>query len=256
MKKNKMSYVCGTLCCLLAFSSCLGDTATQLTMANQTGVVTTELPSAGKAVYVKGGGVISSEDFQTANVAEGQCILFDYSIDYGAAENADGGASLGYMTATIYDNTITTVDRWPLHSVLSDTSRALPSEQLLSDLQARTAYIRGMLFLFTEIADHPTVQQDSFSLSYNARQAVGSDGVYDLYLRSVKTMAAPDSVRGESMIIPCAFSIGSFVDSVAQANGTDEVSFRVNYAASFGLDSLSVNFDATDVLTVNVNEQE
>lgn len=55
MKKNKMSYVCGTLCCLLAFSSCLGDTATQLTMANQTGVVTTELPSAGKAVYVKGG---------------------------------------------------------------------------------------------------------------------------------------------------------------------------------------------------------
>ena len=133
-------------------------------MANQTGVVTTELPSAGKAVYVKGGGVISSEDFQTANVAEGQCILFDYSIDYGAAENADGGASLGYMTATIYDNTITTVDRWPLHSVLSDTSRALPSEQLLSGLQARTAYIRGMLFLFTEIADHPTVQQDSFGL--------------------------------------------------------------------------------------------
>ena len=83
MKKNKMSYVCGTLCCLLAFSSCLGDTATQLTMANQTGVVTTELPSAGKAVYVKGGGVISSEDFQTANVAEGQCILFDYSSDIG-----------------------------------------------------------------------------------------------------------------------------------------------------------------------------
>lgn len=256
MKKNKMSYAGGMLFCLLAFSSCLGDTATQLTMANQTGVVTTELPSAGKAVYVKGGGVISSEDFQTANVAEGQCILFDYSIDYGAAENADGGASLGYMTATIYDNTITTVDRWPLQSVLSDTSRTLPGELVLSNLQARTAYIRGMLFLFAEIANHPTVQQDSFVLSYNAQQPVGADGVHELYLRAIRTVAAPDSVRGERMIIPCAFSIGSFVDSVARANRADEVSFRINYAASFGLDSLRVNFDPTDILTVSVTGQE
>lgn len=256
MKKNKTGYVCGTLFCLLAFGSCLGDTATQLTMANQMGVVTTRLPSAGKAVYVKGGEVISSEDFQTANVADGQCVLFDYSIDYGAAENADGGASTGYLTATIYDNTITTVDRWPLHGVPADTSRALPGELPLSNLQARTAYIHGMLFLFAVIANHPTVQRDSFVLSCNAQQSVGADGVHEFYLRAVRTVAAPDSVRGNSLIVPCAFRIGNFVDSVAQANGAEKVSFRINYARSFGPDSLTVNFGATEPLTVSVTGQE
>lgn len=256
MKKIKMFYAGGMLGCLVVLSSCLGDAATQLTMANQAGVVTTQLSSAGKAVYVKGGDVISSEDFQSANVADGQCILFDYSIDYGAAVNADGGAAQGYMTATIYDSTITEVEQWVLHSVLSDTTRALSGELLLSSLYARTAYIRGMLFLFTVISDHPTEQQDSFSLSYDAHRQVGADGVHELYLRAIRTVAAPDSVSGESMIIPCAFRIQSFVDSVAQADGTEEVSFRINYARSFGLDSLTVNFGTSDVLTVSVSGQE
>lgn len=252
MKTGKILYINGTIFSLLAFGSCLGDTDTQLTMANQMGVVTTELPAVGKAIYVKGGDVISSEEFQAANVENEQCILFDYSINYGAAENADEGAALGYMTATIYDNTITDISQWQLYSTLTDTTRAERGELVLSELQTRTAYIQGMLFLFVEISNHPTTQQDSFSLSYNPAHPAGDDGVYELYLRAVRMVSAPDSVRGSSMIIPCAFRIESFIDSVAQAKGTEEVSFRVNYATSFGLDSLSVHFDASDVMTVNI----
>ena len=91
--------------CLLMFSSCLGDPATSLTMANQAGVIATNV-GPGKVIYVKGGEVISSESFQKANVEDGECILFDYSINYGATENVDGGSSIGYMNAIIYENTI------------------------------------------------------------------------------------------------------------------------------------------------------
>ena len=65
--------------CLVVLNSCLGDPATQLTMANQAGVVVTGY-GPGKAIYTKGDVVVSSEDFQNANVENGECILFDYSI--------------------------------------------------------------------------------------------------------------------------------------------------------------------------------
>ena len=40
--------------CLVVLNSCLGDPATQLTMANQAGVVVTGY-GPGKAIYTKGG---------------------------------------------------------------------------------------------------------------------------------------------------------------------------------------------------------
>ena len=126
--------------CLLMFSSCLGDPATSLTMANQAGVIATNV-GPGKVIYVKGGEVISSESFQKANVEDGECILFDYSINYGATENVDGGSSIGYMNAIIYENTITEVGRWDIYSTLSDTAKVKTNELMLSSLQARSAYI-------------------------------------------------------------------------------------------------------------------
>ena len=63
--------------CLVVLNSCLGDPATQLTMANQAGVVVTGY-GPGKAIYTKGDVVVSSEDFQNANVENGECILFAF----------------------------------------------------------------------------------------------------------------------------------------------------------------------------------
>ena len=135
--------------CLVVLNSCLGDPATQLTMANQAGVVVTGY-GPGKAIYTKGDVVVSSEDFQNANVENGECILFDYSIDYGVANNMGAGTDTSYTEAIIYENTISEVNRWNFYNTLTDTSIVAKDELLLSSLQARSAYIRGNLFLFTE----------------------------------------------------------------------------------------------------------
>lgn len=235
--------------CLVVLSSCLGDPATQLTMANQTGVVATNMGSAGKVIFVKGGDVISSEEFQNANVEDGECILFDYSIDYGLAENADGGANTGYMTATIYENTISNVPQWRLFDTLADTLAVDKNELLLSSLQDRSAYIRGNLFLFTEIGNHTAGQRDSFALSYDPEQTLDSEQVYSLYLRTIRTES--DSAKAQTMIIPCAFNIQDFVDKAAGKSSNGEVKFRVNYASSFGKDSLSINWKSSNVFTIN-----
>ena len=103
--------------CLVMLSSCLGDPATQLTMANQAGVVVTGY-GPGKAVYTKGDVVVSSDDFQKANVENGECILFDYSIDYGTANNMGAGTDTSYIEAVIYENTISEVRRWGFFNTL------------------------------------------------------------------------------------------------------------------------------------------
>ena len=115
----------------------------------------------GKAIYTKGDVVVSSEDFQNANVENGECILFDYSIDYGVANNMGAGTDTSYTEAIIYENTISEVNRWNFYNTLTDTSIVAKDELLLSSLQARSAYIRGNLFLFTEISNHPANQVDS-----------------------------------------------------------------------------------------------
>lgn len=235
--------------CLVVLSSCLGDPATQLTMANQAGVVVTGY-GPGKAIYTKGDIVVSSEDFQNANVENGECILFDYSIDYGTANNMGAGTDTSYIEAIIYENTISEVNRWNLFNTLTDTSIVSKDELLLSSLQARSAYIRGNLFLFTEMSNHPTNQIDSFSLSYNPDQLLGDDQVYSLYLRAIRIES--DMTTGQSMIIPCAFNIEDLVKD-AERNNSDELMFRINYANSFGRDSASINWRSSDVFTIDLS---
>lgn len=238
--------------CMVVFVSCLGDPATSLTMANQVGVVATNV-GPGKAVYVKGGDVISSEDFQQANVEEGECILFDYSVDYGAAENVDGGVNNGYITATIYENTISEVNQWNLFNTL-DTVSVEDNELLISSLQSRSAYIKGRLFLFTEIKNHQVEQQDSFALAYNPLQAIDDDQIYTLYLRAFLKEEV-ETENGQSMIIPCAFDIHDFVDKIAKESSSQEVKFRINYTSAFGKDSLSVVWKSSDIFTIELSEK-
>lgn len=234
--------------CWVVLNSCLGDPATQLTMANQAGVVVTGY-GPGKAVYTKGDVVVSSEDFQKANVEDGECILFDYSIDYGLANKMGVGTDTTYTEAVIYENTISEVNRWNFYRTLTDTSVVAEGELLLSSLQARSAYIKGHLFLFAEMSNHPANQVDSFSLSYNPDRLLGDDQIYSLYLRTIRIKA--DTTKGESMIIPCAFNIEDLVRE-AEKEHLDELKFRINYAYSFGKDSASVNWRSSDVFTIDL----
>lgn len=231
--------------CLLMLSSCLGDPATSLTLANQAGVVRTQ-PL--KVVYVKGGDVVSSEEFQKANVDDGECILFDYSIDMSLAPNTQEGIT--YRTATIYDNVMTEVSQWPMFTSLGDTVKPATDELTLSLLQSRFSYIQGRLFLFTEMASHQTNQVDSFSLSYNPAQPVGEDNTYDLYLRSIMLTAGTE--QGKSMIIPCAFDIQKFMSSAkaVEANGQQVVKVRLNYVSAFDKDTTKVIWKSIDNIDI------
>lgn len=249
MKKRTILY--GMMLFLaVAFTSCLGDPATNFTIANAAGVVGQEDIYPEKVIYVKGGDIISSEDFQSANVATGECILFDYAIDRALGENSNNGQANGYLTATIYTNTITEVPQWQLANQLTDTTIVLPEEQTISTLQQRFAYIKGKLFLFPEIANHPEAQVDSFALSYNPTQALGEGSVYNLYLRTMVVDTATASSK--TMIVPAAFNIQDFVEGAAVADTeTKEVRFRINYAASFTKDTAACVWKQSEVFVVN-----
>lgn len=231
---------------LSMLSSCLGDPATSLTLANQAGVVGTE-PL--KVVYVKGGDIVSSEDFQKANVDDGECILLDYSIDMGLAGITDNGIT--YKAATIYQNTIKEVPQWPLSNQLTDTVTPVKNEQSLSTVQARSAFIQGKLFLFTEMSDHGPSQVDSFALSYDPAQKLGDQKIYDLYLQMIKIK--PDTLPGKSMTVPCAFDLQEFVRNAAttQEGGVEQIKFRINYASGFNKDTTEyTGWKSTDPYTI------
>lgn len=242
--KKKVVYSVFALC-LLILSSCLGDPATSLTLANQAGVVSTQ-PL--KVIYVKGGDVISSEEFQKANVDNGECVLVDYSIDMGLAPNTQDGVT--YKPATIYENVLYEVPQWVMFNSLGDTVQPVKNELTLSQLQTRFAYIQGRLFLFPEIANHQTTQIDSFSLSYNPAQQIGEDKIYDLYLRSIKLFA--DTLKKQTLIIPCAFDIQKFINSAqaVEASGQQVVKVRLNYVSAFNKDTTKLMWKSIDNINI------
>lgn len=243
MKKNLLYVIFAVT--ISALSSCLGDPATSLTLANQAGVIST---TPLKSIYVKGGDIISSSDFQTETYEEGECILFDYAIDMNQGPITQDGVS--YRTATIYNKTIKTINQWPIKNELGDTITPTPNELSLSLVQSRFSYIKGKLFLFTEIANHQTSQIDSFALSYNPTQQLGSDVTYDLYLHTIRQKT--DSSTGSTMIIPCAFDIQSFVSNAISKdnNNTKQIKFKINYVSGFDKDTTKCVWKSSDIFTI------
>lgn len=229
----------------LLLTSCLGDGNTGLTLASQPGVVEVE-PT--KVIYMKGNVVITSDDLQKENLSNGECVLVDYSVDFGSSGSS--GDSEQPIVAVI--KPIIPVDNWPLTNVLTDTVLPINQEFLISTLQKKCAYIKGQFFLFAEASGHTTTQVDTFALSYNPAQNIvpDKDGkrIYDFYLRAaVKDNAGTGT--GSSMILPNAFNIEHFVDSVGN-KGEEPVYFRVNYASSFNKDTTQVYWKASDTFTI------
>lgn len=240
----------------LLLTSCLGDPATSLTLALQPAVVQLEPV---KVLCVKGGDMISSADFQKKDVANGECFLVDYSIDMGAAENADGGRVNGYYTAVI--GPYTSVSKWPLFTTLTDTLRVEPDELPVAALYDRRAYIKGEFFLFTDLAGHLESQVDSFSLSYNPDQAmVGDSRIYDLYLRVIKTKEGQEQTSA-TLFTANAFHLEDFVNEASARETPDKdgkrvVNFRINYVSGFNSDTTQCIWKSSNVFTIDVLNPE
>jgi len=237
--------------CLLLLTSCLGDPATSLTMANQAGVVVT---SPKKMIYLKGGDIVSSDAFQDVSVDDGECVLVDYSIDYSAADNANGGTTNGYYTATIYPSSLTKVDKGDFIIGTVDTLGVRANELTVKALQSRCAYIRGQFFLFAELANHPSDEKDQFMLSCNPNQPT-TDNVYTLYLRVVKNVAS-STTSTSTMIIPYAFPIENFIRTAKTStdkDGNTVVKFHVNYVSSFSTDTTYCNWSTSELFSIPVS---
>lgn len=239
----------------LLLTSCLGDPATSLTMALQPAVVQLEPV---KVLCVKGGDKISSTDFQKKSVADGECFLVDYSIDMGAAENAEGGKANGYYTAII--GPYTNVSKWPLFTNLTDTLGVEPNELSVSVVHDRRAYIQGEFFLFTDLAGHLESQVDSFSLSYNPDQAmVGDSRIYDLYLRVMKVKEGQEQTEA-TLFTANAFHLEDFVNEASAKETPDKdgkrtVNFRINYVSGFNSDTTQCIWKSSNVFTIDVLNQ-
>lgn len=241
----------------VAFTSCLGDGSTSLTMVNQPGVVQLD-PT--KVVCVKGGDMISSADFQKSNYEDGDCLLLDYTIDFGAGENSNKGSANGYYTAEIFTKTITDLNKWPLYNTLTNSNIILEDELVVSSVQSRCAYIKGHFFMFTDLNEHPVNQVDSFSLSYDPKQVIGAEGadrVYDLYLRVVKKEEG--SGTASSLLVANAYYIEDFVKEAKKtenALGLEELNFKVNYVSGFNKDTTECVFKASNLFTIPIPVKE
>lgn len=234
---------------LLMLSSCLGDPASTLSLSLQPGVV--EVDSV-KVIDVKGGQVISSEAFQKQSVSSGDCCLVDFTYDSSVPVS-----EYGYLPADI--TRYQEVADWQLFTTLTDTTKVLDNELLLTASYARYAYIRGQFFFFSDLGGYQNGQEDSLSLSYNPAQAVTVDSkdgrFYNLYLRIIKKKEGTGDAK--VLFSANAFDIEDFVKKIAieeNAAGMEEVRFKVNYASGFNKDTTKCQWASSSIYSIPVSQ--
>jgi hypothetical protein len=212
--------------------SCLGDSGQKIAMGNYPGVVMKRNDSI--KIHLKGNDVVYSSRIN-ATLEDGDCVIIDFSLDYGLPENSDSGRTKGFYTVDI--SAITPVPGQSMRSLLTDTSGVLPNEHTIASVQQRNAFILNRFFLFTEHrADTLPLY---FDLSCNPEQ-IATDGVYDLFLRVTKNIES--SAAAQPAIQYNAFDL---TDLSNRAN--DSLRFRINYVQSFNRDSTQINWGVTPV---------
>ncbi|MDR2118378.1 MAG: hypothetical protein LBP25_02420 [Tannerellaceae bacterium] len=226
--------VCGVLFPLiLSFvTSCLGDGGQTISLGNYPGVVVKRNDSV--KIHLRGNDVVYSP--QTSGVDDGDCVIIDFTLDYGKPENSDSGMAKGFLTVDI--SSLIPVQSWPAQSVLTDTSVVLPGEHTVSSIQQRSAFILNRFFLYTEHRSDD-MSPLRFELSYDPNQAV-SDRTYELFLRVSKSTEAPPAAQ---MQVQCnAFDL---VD--LSRRETDSLIFRINYVQGFNKDSTQMTWGSSPV---------
>ncbi|MDR2390049.1 MAG: hypothetical protein LBD89_09760 [Tannerellaceae bacterium] len=216
---------------LLTATSCLGDGGQTISLGSYPGVVVKRNDSA--KIYLKGHDVIYSPQTNTS-VDDGDCVIIDFTLDYGKPENSDSGRVKGYLTVDI--SRITPVSYQAAGSLVTDTSAVLPNEHTLSAIQQRNALILDRFFLYTEHRSDNTSPLH-FDLSYDPEQTV-TDKTYDLFLRVTKDMEASPAAQQQ---VQC----NAFDLSELSKRETDSLIFRIHYVQGFNKDSTQINWSFT-----------
>jgi hypothetical protein len=231
MKKHSVFYL--LIFAALGFiTSCLGDSGQKILIGSYPGVVLKRNDSA--KIYLRGGDVIYSSQ-ASASVDDGDCLIVDFTLDYGRPENSDSGRAKGFLTVDAI--TMTPVPSRQLLNVWTDTSVVLPAEHVLSSIQERHALIQNRFFLFSEHRNnsYPLL----FELSYKPDQE-RTDRVYDLFLR-IRHEGEPAAAALPAL----QYNAFDLTDLRNREVGQDSLFFRIHYVQGFNKDSTQINWTST-----------
>jgi hypothetical protein len=230
MGMKKFSWL--TVLLLLFVISCLSDSGQKIALGNYPGVVVKRNDSV--KIHLKGNDVVYSPRI-SATVEDGNCVIIDFSLDYGIPENSDSGKVKGFYTVNI--SNVTLVPDHGMRSSLTDTSVILPNEHMITSVQQRSAFILNRFFLFTEHrADTLPLH---FELSCNS-ELVSIDGVYDLFLRVTKDIESSAAAQPTTQ-----YNAFNLTDLSNRTN--DSLHFRINYVQGFNRDSTRINWGVTPI---------
>jgi hypothetical protein len=229
MKKHSALYVISLLL-LSLITSCLGDSGQKVSMGNYPGVVVKQNDSV--KIHLKGNDVIYSPKV-TSNVDNGNCVIVDFSLDFGQPENADSGKIKGFLTVDVTN--VTLVPEPEFKTVLTDTSRMLDNEHTFASIQPRDAFILNRFFLFTQ--HRADVLPLTFDLSCDLEQPL-ADKTYDLFLRVIKKAGGASAAQPTTQY-------NAFDLTQLAARETDSLFFRIKYVQSFNRDSTQINWAVT-----------
>jgi hypothetical protein len=229
---KKYGLFCAALTLLSLVTACLGDSGQKVSMGNYPGVVIKRNDSV--KIHLRGNDVVYSPRIATS-VDDGDCVIIDFSLDYGRPENADSGRIKGFLTVDV--SNVSLVPRQEMNTSLTDTSLMLPNEHTLASIQQRNVFILNRFFLFTEHRGDTLPLH--FDLSFDPEQ-VPADKVYDLFLRVTKNTEAPAATQPN-------IQYNAFNLTDLRNRETDSLIFRINYVQSFSRDSTQINWGVTPV---------
>ncbi|MCC8197383.1 MAG: hypothetical protein LIP06_02090 [Tannerellaceae bacterium] len=239
---NRQSIVFSFLSFLLIFSSCLGDEGQRIGIGSQAAVLdldgTPTMYIGGKEITNHINRVYAS-NLESISGETGDCYIIDFVLDLGAEENKDVIENQYY---TVENLTYTSVNRWSVRSELTDTVNIRENEILLSSIQNRYDYIRGMFFLYIahSIPDSITDVID-YEMSFAPDQEPTTDPpVYELFLRATeREKESADNARTNPDIN--AYNLNTFINTFINKTPDDTLRFTVIYPKNFNQDTTAIS---------------
>lgn len=232
-------------------TSCMGEGGHPVTMGFLPGVVQFE-PE--RSIYLNGGTVITAPQLETMELKDGDCCLVDYKADRG-----------DIVTDKIFEVDIIkyeSVSKWPVASMMMDTTVMQRNERFVTFQPKQSAYVKGELFLFTDVTNHRPDQKETFYMSYDLGEDVeliDDRRVYELQLRSIGEADTTAKPTIASQTVPNAFTIKQFMEKAGAAEaavGKDSLYFRINYPRSFNSDTTKYLWSTSDVFAFLINAGE
>jgi hypothetical protein len=227
---------CGCIAaCTLMLSSCLETGTQNYTGSNIPGVIRFDIKNMKTVIdanYFYPFGFYDPK-IETMGFTEGDCIMFDYSVNLESQENANYQAN-GVIHGTLAG--LSPVDLYYCSASMTDTTTLLDKEQPIAyamDANMGWSVVANKLFLFSDFK-YFTDQKTEWSMSYRPELIAEDDGygkhVYSLFLRAALRVEgkAPELTT----VVANAFDIGRFIEIITAQEkraGSTAAYIKINY---------------------------